>query len=212
MDNWAEHTRFAISLFALINPLAVVPIFVGLTSHLAPREQTKAAAVAVASMAVVLIGAYYGGEGLIRAHGASLPSFQIAGGIIIALSGYGMLSQQTIASSEAPDAGTRPSAASIGVMPVGIPLLAGPGSITAVMLEGHAGFSPTHTAIVLSIFVNCAIATFLVLYFSKHIARLLGPTGLLIFQRGFGLIVIAVGVEVVVRGLRAHVLDFVHSM
>lgn len=212
MDMWSEHTRFGLSLFALISPLPVIPVFLGLTASLNPREKITAATVAALTLFGVLMLGYYVGEPLISALGSSIASFQIAGGVIIGLSGFSMLNAQSTRPEASGEPKQRLSPVAVGVVPVGIPLLGGPGSMTAVMLEGHGHFSVSHEGIVLAIIVICCLLTWVCLLFAGAIARAFGETGLGIFQRAFGVIVIAVGVEIAVRGIRAHVESFIAGM
>ncbi|MGJ3261420.1 MAG: MarC family protein [Rhodospirillales bacterium] len=204
MDAWAEHTRFGLSLFALISPLTVVPIFLGLTAHLTHPEKRTAATVAALTLLAVLIGGYFVGEPLIGALGSSIASFQIAGGAIIAMSGFSMLNAPAVGSASGNAETHKHSAVAIGIVPVGMPLLGGPGSLSAVMLEGHGHFSITHEEIVISIILACVVLTWVILLFAGGIARVMGNTGLSVFQRAFGIIVISVGVEVISRGVLAH--------
>ncbi len=211
MEAWSEHSRFAIGLFALISPLPVIPIFLGLTGHLTSRERRMAAGVAALTLFVALSAGHQFGEALITALGSSIASFQIAGGIIIAISGFKMLNGSVTKDSDDKH-GSSGSAMSIGIVPIGIPLLAGPGSLTAVMLEGHSGFTLSHESTVFSIVVGCSLLTGLILFFSDYITRVLGALGLLVFERVFGLIVISIGIEVLIRGIYAHGKVFLSTM
>lgn len=208
MEHWTEHSRFALSLFAIIAPMAAIPIFIGLTTHMTSRERFKAASAAALTLIVVLIGGYAAGEPLINALGTSIESFQIAGGFVIGLSGFAMMNAP--AEAAASDGSDGESAILVGIVPVGMPLLAGPGALTTVMLEGHRGFSPLHDGKILSVIVGCGVLTWLLLVFAQTVARRVGRTGLVAFQRFFGLIVIAVGVEIIIRGVFAHVDRFIN--
>jgi multiple antibiotic resistance protein len=209
MELWTEHTRFGLSLFALISPLPVIPIFLGLTSNLTPRERVTAATAAALTLLGVLIGGYYIGEPLIRALGSSIASFQIAGGVIIGLSGFAMLNAPSGPAGSESAPSKQQSAVAIGIVPIGMPLLGGPGSLSAVMLEGHGHYSAFHEQVVLAIIIGCTLLTWLSLLFAGGISRVIGNTGLLVFQRAFGIIVISVGVEVIVRGIMAHAKTFI---
>lgn len=211
MEAWSEHSRFAISLFALISPLSAIPFFLGLTSHLSRSERRLAACAATITLFVALSAACQFGESMITALGASLASFQIAGGIIIGLAGFKMLSE-TAPDSPNSNSSSSGSAISLGIVPMGLPMLGGPGTLTAVMLEGHSGFSFGHEGIVFSIIVGCSLLTGLILFFSDYISRILGATGLMVIERVFGLVIISIGVEVVIRGIYAHANAFLSTL
>lgn len=207
--DWSGHLRFGISLFALADPIGNVPIFLGLTSRLSLRGRMSAATAAAVTMLAVLLIGYYVGEAVMTTLGTSLPSFQIAGGLIIALSGYEMMTEAVLPSADDVESDSGASAIHVGVAPMGIPLLGGPGTMTGVMLEGHTGFGLAHSQLVVAIILAVVVLSWAILASAGAVARLLGRSGMLVFQRLFGLIVIAIGVEIIVGGVLGHVERFV---
>lgn len=211
MVSWTEHTRFALGLFALLTPFSVAPIFIGLTAHMTARDRVLTATIACVTLFLVLGLVLHGGEALINALGTTLASFQIAGGAIIALNGFILMAAADPAPPGVPAAQAGgPSAFQVGVVPLAIPMLAGPGAMTQMMLEGH-GTSLSHEIILISISAGCAFATWLILLAAIPLIRFLGQAGLQVLQRIFGLILIAIGVEIIVRGVLAHVSRFVEA-
>ena len=134
--------------------------------------------------------------------GITLPAFEIAGGIILLLIGLDMLEAKRSPTQEASgDAEEAASKDDAGIVPMGIPMLAGPGAITSVMvLVGQAQGLREHVAIYISILITCAIC-FLVLGSAARVARAMGETGIRILVRIMGLLLVALAVQYFVNGM-----------
>lgn len=207
--DWSAHISFGVTLFALVDPVGNVPIFLALTSKFAARGRIVAATAAAAVFLAVMLISYLYGEAVMSTLGTSLPSFQIAGGLIIALSGYDMMVDSSLPSTGDVETDGGASAFHVGVAPLGIPLLAGPGAMTKVMLEGHEGYGLIHDQLVILIIAMVALISWAVLVSAGSVARLLGRSGMMVFERVFGVIVIAIGIEIIVSGVLGHVDRFV---
>ena len=134
-----HHLDFIIGLFAMMDPLAAIPMLLAVTAGFTGTQRRLTVLMALVGMLVILLGAQYSGVLLLETLGTSLASFQIAGGLVIAWSGFSMLR----AVQEEPDRPTdvrRASPFELGIVPLAIPLLAGPGAITKVLLEAQDGF------------------------------------------------------------------------
>ncbi|MBI5042051.1 MAG: NAAT family transporter, partial [Gammaproteobacteria bacterium] len=151
----------------------------------------------------VLVVALLMGESLLNFFGISLDSFRVAGGILILLMAISMLhggispAKQT--SEEAQDAEEKDN---IAVVPLGMPLLAGPGAISTIIIYSHRGHGLLHLALLLSIALSLALLTWVALRAAPAIAERLGRTGLNIVTRIMGLILAAIGVEFMAGGLK----------
>ena len=135
--------------------------------------------------------------------GTSLASFRVGGGIVILLMALAMLRAQTdtVRTSPAEQAEAEDKH-SIAVVPLAIPLLAGPGSISSVIIEMHRSSSDYHSIyVILSIALVC-IFLWLVLRMASRIGKMLGQIGLNIINRLFGLILVAIAIEVMANGLK----------
>jgi len=199
-----HHLDFIIGLFAMMNPLAAIPMLLAVTVGFSGAGRRLTVLAAFVGMLVILLGAQYSGVLLLDTLGTSLASFQIAGGLVIAWSGFTML-RDVQHEPERPTDARKASPIELGIVPLAIPLLAGPGAITKVLLEAQDGFgldSPFHIS--LNIAITCAAAA-LVLLLAGGIGKLVGAAGLIIFNRVFGLIVIAIGVEIVFGGVQGHI-------
>ena len=206
MNDWTEDTSFAIELITIIAPFVSLSMFVGMTERMSNRGRIKTAGAAVTTMAIALLATQYAGTAVITALGTTLPSFQIAGGLIIVLAGFTMLRSE-VEDATAPTAYGDSQAIKICVVPLGIPLMAGPGSFTAVILESQHSHSGGDLAVSLTI-LGVAAVMFVLYLLAVPIARALGPVGLNIITRLFGLIVTAIGVEIIVRGVLTHAENF----
>jgi multiple antibiotic resistance protein len=153
--------------------------------------------------ALVVLSAFaVAGQYIFRMFGITLPAFEIAGGVILLLIGLDMLeakrSPTQESSEEAAEAALKEDA---GIVPLGIPMLAGPGSITSVMvLVGQADTRWQMVAILVSIFITAAIC-YLVLGNSDRVARAMGETGVRILVRIMGLLLVALAVQYFVNGM-----------
>jgi multiple antibiotic resistance protein len=203
MEHWPEYTRFFTALLVILDPFAAVPIFLSLTQTYTDQERARVALVASATVAAVLVLTAVSGESALRLMGTSLASFRVGGGIVLLLMALAMLraqpDQMRTTPSETTAAGLKDS---IAVVPIAIPLLAGPGSISNVIIEMHRVHSITHSMIVIITILLVALTLWIVLRLAVPIGAVLGPIGLSIINRLFGLILTAIAIEIIANGLR----------
>ncbi|MGB5398500.1 MAG: MarC family protein [Gammaproteobacteria bacterium] len=203
MEHWTEYSRFFIALFVIIDPFAAVPIFLVLTKSFSPREQGRIANITAITVLLVLVVAALSGEKLLEGMGTSLASFRVGGGIVLLLMALTMLRAQTdtmrTTPAEEAEAGDRNA---IAVVPLAIPLLAGPGSISNVIIEMHRSVLPFHSLAVIATIALVCILLWLVLRMATIIGKKLGNIGLNVINRLFGLILAAIAVEIMANGLR----------
>lgn len=186
-------------LFVVINPVAVVPMFLALTKPLAAAEGRKIALQASIIAAAILVAFGFGGERLLDALGIGLPSLRIAGGALLFLIAVNMLMGQP----DAADAAGKARHQNIAVFPLAIPLIAGPGAITTVILlksEFHAARDQIVIALLLVAVVAITCASLLA---ARLLMRLLGEIGTDVLTRLFGIILAALAVEFLVVGIKA---------
>jgi multiple antibiotic resistance protein len=203
----SAYVRFSVlalsSIFFLVDPFAALPTFLAVTAGVDAHRRRKMAWKASITALVVLSAFAVAGQYIFRMFGITLPAFEIAGGIILLLIGLDMLAAKRSptqeSSVEAAEAALKEDA---GIVPLGIPMLAGPGSITSVMvLVGQAqGEWLKMTAILGAIFITAAIC-YLVLGNSDRVARALGETGVRILVRIMGLLLVALAVQYFVNGM-----------
>jgi len=200
MAGAVDYVRFAITLFGILNPFAAIPMFLILTQAVDRPRTARTAALAVFGILTV---AALSGDLILRLLGTSLPAFQVAGSIVLFLMALAMVSAQASPQKQTPEeaaeAGDR---SAIGVVPLAMPLLVGPGSISSTIIEMKRSPALAHEAVVIVTLVAVALAIWVVLRLADPIGRRLGTTGLNVLNRIFGLLVAAVAVQIFASGLR----------
>jgi multiple antibiotic resistance protein len=203
----SAYVRFSVlalsSIFFLVDPFAALPTFLAVTAGADARRRRKMAWKASVTALVVLSAFAIAGQYIFRMFGITLPAFEIAGGIILLLIGLDMLEAKRSPTQESTEETTEAALKEdAGIVPLGIPMLAGPGSITSVMvLVGQAqGEWQKMAAILVSILITAAIC-YLVLGNSDRVARGLGETGVRILVRIMGLLLVALAVQYFVNGM-----------
>ncbi len=199
MEHWSEYTRFLTALIVIVDPVFAVPVFLGLTREQDRRQRARAATVVALTVAGVLTLAALLGEGILHFLGTSLASFRVGGGLVLLLMALAML-QGRIEGSGAE--ARRATGASVAVVPLAIPLLAGPGAISAVIIQMHRAGAPYHGALVIAVILAVSALLWLMLRLASPIAEHLTETRLNILSRLFGLILAAIAVEIMANGLR----------
>ncbi|OSM06158.1 MarC family protein [Magnetofaba australis] len=203
MENWTEYTRFIISLLAILAPFAAIPIFLSLTHGETERSKAKTAFIAVTTVFSTLTIAAFSGEWILTLLGTSLDAFRVGGGIVLLLIALSMLNAKlsmTQHTREELDEAQQKSA--VGAVPIGLPLLAGPGAISSAIIQMQRGEGALHaTLIILCILIVCAIV-WLFLRFASIIGRALGVIGLNILNRIFGLLLAAVAAQIMANGFK----------
>ena len=190
------------SIFFLVDPFAALPTFLAVTDGVDPKRRRDMARKASLTAWVVLSAFSLAGQYLFRIFGITLPAFEIAGGVILLLIGLDMLQAKRSPTQEShEEAAAAASKEDAGIVPLGVPMLAGPGSITSVMvLVGQVRVWWQMAAILGAIFTT-AVICFLVLGNSDKVARALGATGIRILVRVMGLLLVALAVQYFVNGL-----------
>ena len=196
-------TKSFFSLLALINPIGAIPFFISLTGSQTDEEKRRTIKVASISVAIVIGLSALLGEQIIGFFGFSVGSLQVGGGIIMIMIALNMLNAQTSRTKATPEEEDEAGAkASIAVVPLAIPLLTGPGSISTVIV--YAGKTRHWWDLFLLAGVGVAIAAvvWIVLRAAEPIARVIGRTGINVGTRLMGLILAALAVEFIVDGLK----------
>jgi len=202
MENWTEYTRFITALFVILNPFAAVPLYIVLTKSYNHVERNHISMIASFTVLLVLVTASITGEAILQGLGTSLASFRVGGGIVILLMALAMLQGKSdkVRTSPAEEAEAE-DRHSIAVVPLAIPLLAGPGSISNVIIEMHRSDASYHGIFVIICIVIVCLLLWLVLRMASTIGKMLGRIGLNIVNRLFGLILAAIAVEIMANGL-----------
>lgn len=187
------------ALFSVINPLGTLPIFIGLTKDKNNRAITFVALWTSFNTFIILVISFFLGNYLLDFFGITLNSLRISGGIIIASSGFALLSgnfskHKGMKKREKEDAYSR---SEISLTPLAIPMLAGPGSMSLLITYNQENPLFTDKAILVVSILLVSTITFILLISSRFIVKVLGASGINALSRIIGFIVISIGVEFV---------------
>jgi multiple antibiotic resistance protein len=202
----SNYVRFSVlavsSIFFLVDPFAAIPSFLAITEGADARRRRRMALRGAVTCFIVLTSFAIAGRFIFRMFGITLPAFEIAGGLILLLIGIDMLEAKRSPTQESSDEAREGAVKDdAGIVPLGVPMLAGPGAISSVMvLVGQALKIWEMVAILGSIAITAA-ASYAVLSGADRVRRLLGETGIRILVRVMGLLLVALAVQFFVNGL-----------
>ena len=189
-------------LWAVIDPIGTVPVFISATQGIDPSQRRKIAASAAAIAAGILLFFIIIGEILLRAMGVPLPAFQIAGGIILFLFALTMIFGESKPEEEIRAAR---SASDIAVFPLATPSIASPGAIMAVvLLTENRTHSFIQQAITVLLMLSVVAATYLFMLAAAWISRILGAGGASVISRVMGLILASIAATNVLEGIKNY--------
>jgi multiple antibiotic resistance protein len=194
-----------VTLFLIIEPVALVPIFLAVTTGFSPAERRQTALRACLIAFGILAGCALGGDLLLRTLGISLPAFRIAGGLLLFWIAFEMVFARRAARKDgtAREAIEKDHIRNVAAFPLAIPLLAGPGAITATMLlAGQAGSTVGVFVLIAVVGVIMALS-FACLSAAEVLDKLLGTTGNVVVSRLLGVILAALAVQFVADGIKA---------
>jgi multiple antibiotic resistance protein len=191
------------SLFSIVDPLAAIPIFLALTGREDKKSQHRAAIRATVTATIVMSLFALLGTHIFNFFGITIPAFKIAGGILLFTMALEMMrARHSGARSTAEEETEAQHKEDIGLIPLGVPLLAGPGAIATVMVwSARATHFDQKVALFLSIAL-LALVVLLTLFFAPRLSRVFGKTGINIVTRIMGLILAASAAQFVIDGLR----------
>jgi multiple antibiotic resistance protein len=202
MSEFSEYLRFVVTLTAVVDPFLAVPFFLALTAERSQPERMRLARVVALTVFVVLAVSVFVGEALLALIGASLAAFRVGGGLVLLLMALAMLNAQA--------GGVRQSKAEAreleegelqGVVPLAMPLLAGPGAISSSIIAVERGGLAHQAAVVACIAIVCLV-TWLTLRAAHRIAARMGTTGLNVATRILGLLLAAMAVQTMAVGMK----------
>lgn len=193
-----------VTLTVVVDPIGLVPTFLAITADIPKRSRRQVAIRAACIAAFILAGSALIGDWLLRTLSISLPAFRIAGGLLLFSIAsemvFGVRAQrQSRDAAQALDEHVR----NVAAFPLAIPLMAGPGAITAtVLLAGRAGAEPRLLAILLGVIVIVCVLCFAAFMTAAAIGKVIGPTANLVLSRLLGVILAALAVQFVMDGVR----------
>ena len=196
-----------VTLFVVVDPAGLAPTFLAVTEGLPRRARRDVAVRASLIAGAILIGTALIGDVLLRTLGISLPAFRIAGGLLLFATAFEMvLGVRMRREGQAAEEAVEEHVRNVAAFPLAIPLMAGPGAITAtLLLAGRADGHLLLTGLLLAVVVLVALACLAAFLLAGRISRLLGHTGNIVLSRLLGVLLAALAVQYVVDGTRAVV-------
>lgn len=194
-----------VTLLVVVDPVGLVPTFLAVTHGLPAKARKQISLRASAIAGLILMGTALVGDWLLRQLGIGVPAFRIAGGLLLFLVATEMVLGVRIdrQSKQAEDA-LEEHVRNIAAFPLAIPLMAGPGAITAtLLLAGQAGGHPLSFAVLFGVIIAVMASCLLAFLLASRIERLMGVTGNIVLQRLLGVILAALAVQYVIDGVRA---------
>ena len=189
------------SFFTLINPLGTMPIFLTMTADLNSKDRTRTAQKASVVAFITIVIFAFTGQLLFKFFGISVNSFRMVGGVIFFLMGMDML-QARLGKVKVKDSEVHTYVDDISITPLAIPMICGPGALTnAIVLMEDAQTMGMKVSLIIGVFV-VMVVTYLILYSSSKIIKILGQTGINVMMRLMGLIVMVIAVEFFFSGLK----------
>lgn len=193
------------SLFTVIDPIAAAPMFASMTRSSSRREARSIAARACLVALGVLLVFAVSGAFVFRVFGITIDAFRIGGGIVFLGIGLPMLASGAHAKESAPATGDP------AIVPLGVPLIGGPGAITTVMVLMGQASSAGHVAALIAALIVALAVTCLALVVSPVILRRLGAGGLELVTKVMGLIILVIGIQFIIDGVKPIALDILRA-
>ncbi|BBI98560.1 UPF0056 inner membrane protein [Ferrigenium kumadai] len=203
MLDFTEYTKIFISLFAILDPIGIIPIIILFTAEMTVPKRAQVGRLASLAVCAILLAALLIGQPLLAFFGISISSFRVAGGILLLLMAIKMLLGSFYGNGSSRNAHIdREAVSANAIVPLSTPLLAGPGSISAVIVEAHKADGIQHYLIMGLEIILLSITVWLTFLIAPWVAQRLGKIGINVFTRLMGLILAAIAVEFIAGGMR----------
>jgi multiple antibiotic resistance protein len=191
------------SVLFIVDPFAVIPTFLAMTVRDSPEQRRVLARRGAWTCAITLIAFALGGSLIFKIFGITIGAFKIAGGVLIGLNALDMVQARRSSQREtAVETAEGIQKDDIGIMPLGVPMLAGPGAISTVMVLALGAKSTAATVTVYLSILLTALITYAVLSAASMVERRLGQTGMRILTRLMGLVLSAIAVQFIIDGIK----------
>lgn len=202
MLNWNDYLRMLTGLIAIVSPLSTVPLFLNFTENV-QTQRKRIARTSAFAVACILIVSVVAGSSILNIFNISIEGFRVAGGILLLTIAFDMLQAKNSRTRHTPEEDEEAvNSTAIGVVPLALPLLAGPGAISTVILFSQQSEAVTHKLILIAICVLEALIVWVCFHLAPQIGKHLSQTSMNISARVMGLILAAMAVEFIVDGLK----------
>lgn len=193
-----------VTLLVVVDPVGLVPAFIAVTHGLPPEHRRSVALRACLIAAAILAGSALAGDWLLRTLSITLPAFRIAGGLLLfSIASEMVFGVRNVRQSQQAEQAIEERVRNIAAFPLAIPLMAGPGAITAtVLLAGRSGGDPVKLGILLAVIAAVPAFCFVVFLLAGRISKVFGTTGNLVLSRLLGVLLAALAVQFVIDGVK----------
>jgi len=181
-----------VTMFVIMDPIGNVPIFLSVTRGLDGRSRDRAALLAVLTATLVVFAFALAGQQVLAYLGVSVPALQAAGGLLLLLVALELLTDSSSPPGDEPEDGDH---VAVAMVPLGTPLLAGPGAIVATIVFVNDAGGPADLGVIAAAVASVLLLVFLGLRFSGLLIRVLGRSGILLLSRIAGLLLAAIAVQ-----------------
>jgi len=191
------------AIFSVLNPIGAIPFFVGLTQDYNKSERSRVSLMTAINVCIILLISFFLGEYVLKFFGITISALRIAGGILIASSGFGLLNanpkkRKGISKEVEEDLQTRNS---IALTPLAMPMLAGPGSISLLIAFYQDHSSTIDIAASTLAIVVVSFLIFLILRSAHYLAKYLGASGIVAISRIVGFLTVAIGIQYIISAV-----------
>lgn len=201
--DFTQIIKLATGLFAVLNPLGGLSIFAAITSDRSVTEQRTIGGRTARSICIILLASALAGDFFLSWFGIRIGAFRIAGGILLLMMALSMLQAKQSNVKQSPEESVEAhDREDIAVVPLAIPVFAGPGTISTVILYAQDAVGWQGWLVLIGIIVMVSVWIYALLYFAPLLIKRLGKTGLNVISRVMGLILAALAVEFIVAGLQ----------
>lgn len=198
-----QFIHFTIAMLTITNPVGNLAIYASLTADNTPAERRHTAAVAGMAIAIILVVVVWSGDFIMRAFGLTVAGFETAGGLIIVLLGLSMLHGQTSAMHHTKEEGAEAATKnSIAVVPMAIPIIAGPGAMTTIIIQVQKFDDFGDKVAITGVCLGISVLLWLAFSVATPASRMLGVAGVNIVTRIMGMILAAIALQMLANGLK----------
>lgn len=199
---WPEYVQIFIGIFAIVSPPIIIPMFLGIVGTRTLADKKIAVSVGALGFFVTTTLFVFAGQGILTAFGIQISAFQAAGGFLLLLIALDMLRSAPEEDNQGEARAT--SIVALGIVPLTIPILAGPGALSAVVLFSTEFEGITHKLIMVGIMALVSVTVFATLRIALFTDRFFTPNVTLIFNKVMGLLIAAIAFEFILDGIAAH--------
>ena len=201
--NINEYIKLFVGLFAMADPISVAPVFMGVAAGFSLHERRQMAFISALTMLIVMLVFLFSGTLILDVFGVSLGAFTAMGGVILFFMGLDLMksNHEDFSSTEKAKHATP---ISVAIVPIAIPLLAGPGTLSTVIVFSARHDSFEHQVVMLIVFCCLSGVTYALLRGARYIGDFIGVTGLVVFNKIMGMIVLAIAIEFLFDGIALH--------